>query len=104
MILFDGTHLISDNSIEELFEFASKAGLRQDWFQLGKNKFNPHFDVTSERIRNKVIENRALVVRPRRIVRELNENRVKLREELRLWLERLGRRGRRIPSWLKRRL
>lgn len=37
-------HLMSDTSIEELKEFASRLGLKQAWFQEGSL---PHFDLSN---------------------------------------------------------
>ena len=44
MILFDGTHLTSDTSIEELREFAASVGLKREWEQVS-NKGVIHYDV-----------------------------------------------------------
>ena len=42
MIWFDGVHMASDVSLEELFEKADKMGLKREW--LHKGNIN-HFDV-----------------------------------------------------------
>lgn len=48
MILFDGVHLASDNSWEELHVFAKKIGLKRSWFQ--EKKTHQHYDIISDRI------------------------------------------------------
>jgi hypothetical protein len=44
MILFDGSHLVSDQSIDELHRFANsrRIGLKREWFQ---DHRYPHYDV-----------------------------------------------------------
>lgn len=42
MILTDGVHLISDNSVDELHAFAIHIGLEREWFQ---NHRIPHYDL-----------------------------------------------------------
>lgn len=39
-------HLLSNNNIEELHEFAHKLGIKRKWFQ---NKPIPHYDLTEKR-------------------------------------------------------
>jgi len=48
MILTDGTHLVSDASLEELHRFAKRLELKESWFQyiLPSHKV-PHYDLTS---------------------------------------------------------
>ncbi len=53
MILFDGVHLVSNDSLDELHRFARKIGLKRSWFQKNGIKGIPHYDVTSQRIRNR---------------------------------------------------
>ena len=45
VILTDGTHLVSTDSLQELHEFARKIGLKRHWFQRGKSGRHPHFDL-----------------------------------------------------------
>lgn len=45
MILTDGIHLVSDTSLQELHEFARKIGLKRHWFQRGKSRRHPHYDL-----------------------------------------------------------
>ncbi len=40
-------HLSSTESLDELFEFANKIGLRHEWFQ---DKRFPHFDIFGNKI------------------------------------------------------
>lgn len=44
-------HLVSDSSLEELHSFAQSLGLRKEWFQ--DHPKHPHYDLTTERIKNK---------------------------------------------------
>jgi len=43
MILFDGIHLASDESLDELHAFAKSVGLKREWFQ--DHPRHPHYDV-----------------------------------------------------------
>lgn len=43
MIYFDGVHLATDGSIEELHIFAQSIGLKREWFQ--SHPRHPHYDV-----------------------------------------------------------
>lgn len=45
MILTDGVHLVSDESLAELHRFADLIGLKRRWFQDGRR---PHYDVTAK--------------------------------------------------------
>ena len=45
MILTDGIHLMSDESVIELHEFAARIGLKRCWFQNHSN--HPHYDLTT---------------------------------------------------------
>lgn len=53
MILFDGIHLASDVSLEELYEYAERIGLKKYYLHNGKI---PHFDLFGK-IASKVIKN-----------------------------------------------
>lgn len=45
-ILFDGVHLTSDTSADELHEFAVGIGMKRSWYQdKGKAAEHPHYDV-----------------------------------------------------------
>lgn len=37
-------HMVSDESVDELHEFAQRLGLRREWFQGGNS--HPHYDLT----------------------------------------------------------
>ncbi len=65
MIFTDGTHLVSDESIEELTAFALEIGMREDWLQ--KNTKHPHYDLKG-RMRNAARRAGAIPVRPRGVV------------------------------------
>ncbi|MEK7831297.1 MAG: DUF4031 domain-containing protein [Acidobacteriota bacterium] len=58
-------HLVSDDSIEELHEFATGLGLRREWFQM---KSIPHYDLTGA-VYELAIERGAILVSSREIVR-----------------------------------
>ncbi len=47
MILTDGVHLMSDESLIELHEFAARIGLKRSWFQ--PHPRHPHYDLTTSR-------------------------------------------------------
>ena len=61
MILTDGTHLVSDQSEEELHAFAKKIGLKLCWYQ----RF--HYDLTSKRKFEKAISAGAILVTSREV-------------------------------------
>jgi hypothetical protein len=46
MILTDGTHLVSTDGVEELHQFARCIGLKRHWFQRGKSRRHPHYDLS----------------------------------------------------------
>ncbi len=69
MILTDGTHLVSDRSIEELHRFARNLGLKRCWFQEGGARKIPHFDLTTPNAVSRALENGAVLVTSRDIVR-----------------------------------
>lgn len=46
MIYTDGVHMISDQSINELHEFAAGLGINKCWFENKRNKGHPHYDIT----------------------------------------------------------
>ena len=68
MILTDGTHLISDKSVEELHTFASNLGLKCLWFQ--NHRSHPHYDLTTRRMSNKAILHGAVLVSSVEIVKK----------------------------------
>lgn len=49
MIYTDGIHMMSDESLEELHEFAKKIGLKRHRFH--NHPRHPHYDLTKERER-----------------------------------------------------
>ena len=57
-------HLVSDDSLEELHEFAGSLGIRREWFQL---KSIPHYDLTGE-VYELALERGAALVSSREIV------------------------------------
>jgi hypothetical protein len=60
-------HLVSDTSLEELHRFASKLGLRREWFQAHQK--HPHYDLTTERAKRRAKTLGAKLVRPREILK-----------------------------------
>jgi len=67
MILIDRQgHMVSDSSLSELHAFASFLGLQRAWFQ---NKRIPHYDLTSENMKNKAQRGGAQMVKSREIVK-----------------------------------
>jgi len=48
MILTDGTHLVSDKSVEELHDFAKRIKLKREWFQ---DKRVPHYDLFGNKVK-----------------------------------------------------
>lgn len=68
MILTDGMHLASDNSLEELHRFASLIGLKRRWFQ---GRRLPHYDVTVKWRQEWAEGMGAVRVSPRELVRRM---------------------------------
>ena len=66
MIYTDGIHLVAD-TLEELHEFANKIGLKRHFYE-GVRKGHPHYDLTNERIKQKSIEEGAVLKRKREIL------------------------------------
>jgi hypothetical protein len=64
-------HLISDRSLEELHLFANQIGLKREWFQ--DKPGQPHYDLTTPRMRLKAEMAGAVITDPRTIVRMLKE-------------------------------
>lgn len=52
MILTDGTHLASTETVEELHAFAARIGLRRAWFQ---DHRIPHYDLTTSSMVQKAV-------------------------------------------------
>lgn len=44
MIYTDGTHIISDASMQELHSFAQRVGIKRCWFENKRGKRHPHYD------------------------------------------------------------
>jgi hypothetical protein len=68
MILTDGTHLVSDESLEELHTFAKRLGLKLFWFQPGRH---PHYDLTTRRMNRKAVDMGAKRVDSRTLVSKM---------------------------------
>lgn len=68
MIYTDRIHMIGE-TVEELHEFAKKIGLHKCYYRNPRKKRHPHYDLMNERIREKAIENGAILVPDREIVR-----------------------------------
>jgi len=48
MIITDGIHVVSTESLEELHEWAERHGIHRKWFH-GARKGHPHYDLPSTR-------------------------------------------------------
>jgi len=53
MIITDGIHLTSTESEEELHAFASKIGLKKEWYQCHPD--HPHYDLTTSRAMKRAV-------------------------------------------------
>lgn len=67
MILFDGTHLTSNRSLNDLLKFGRKVGLKAKWLQRS-NRGLLHFDITTEGMTRRVEQAGVKKVRPREIL------------------------------------
>jgi hypothetical protein len=57
MIFTDGVHLMSDTSLDELHEFATKRlGFKRSWFQENKPSWAPHYDLTTNKAKKRALE------------------------------------------------
>jgi hypothetical protein len=65
-IYTDGTHMVSDDSLDELHEFSFNLGLKREWFQ--DHPEHPHYDLTTARMRKKALKKGAKLVSPKKIV------------------------------------
>jgi len=76
MILIDGLgHMVSDESEQELHEFARKLGLKRRWYQ--DHPKHPHYDLTTERARQRALSLGAEKVKATEILKRAwwsNEN------------------------------
>lgn len=61
------------STIEELHEFADKIGLKKCYYRNPRKKRHPHYDIMSERVRQRVFENGAQLVTDRTIVKLCRE-------------------------------
>lgn len=64
-------HLISDRSLDELHLFANQIGLKREWFQ--DKPGQPHYDLTTSRMRFKAELSGAVMTDPKTIVWMLKE-------------------------------
>ncbi len=70
MIITDGKHLVSTESLAELHEFAMrKLGFQPDWLHVPRSRI-PHYDLTTDRARQRAINAGALRVTSKKIIRE----------------------------------
>ncbi len=68
MILVDKTgHMVSDSSLMELHQQAQKMGLKREWFQ--NHSKHPHYDLTTQRMRNKALMCGAKLVSSKDLIR-----------------------------------
>jgi len=64
MVYTDGVHLKAD-SINELHKFASKIGLKREWFQDHRHQ---HYDLTSNKMRERAIKMGAILVTSKELI------------------------------------
>ena len=72
-------HLVAD-TVEELHEFASRLGLRTDWFQ--RKTLYPHYDVTMS-VRERALKLGAVAAHKEVVVARAKGLRVQLNEQAR---------------------
>lgn len=69
-ILTDGTHLVSDTSLQELHTFAmEKLHFHMEWFQDKPGR--PHYDLTTYMALGRAMHNGAKLVTPRELLQAL---------------------------------
>lgn len=61
-------HMVAD-SLEELHDFAKELGLKREWFQ--DHPRHPHYDLTTQRMRNKALRLGAQLADRREIVKTI---------------------------------
>jgi len=67
MVILDKKgHLCSTSSLDELHLFASKLGMKREWFQ---DKRIPHYDLITERMKRKAVKLGARLVSSKTIVK-----------------------------------
>lgn len=76
MIYTDGTHVITDATLDELHEFAQSIGLRRAWFQ--DHPRHPHYDTIAPRMQSRALRAGAKKVSPKEIVRILTKVRISI--------------------------
>ena len=70
-IYTDGTHMVSDENLEELHSFAVEIGLKRHWFE-GTRKNHPHYDLTGKN-KQLAIDSGAILVSSKEIVKICNK-------------------------------
>jgi hypothetical protein len=71
MIYTDGTHVISDISLDELHAFAKLIGFKKEWFQ--DNKKYQHYDLTTKRAYIRAIKAGAKKITSKEIIKILKK-------------------------------
>lgn len=66
MIITDGVHLVSTESVDELHAFATSMGLWRSWYQNGRH---PHYDLTTPAAKLRAIDAGAVHVTRRDLVK-----------------------------------
>lgn len=84
MIYTDGTHLITDDPIDELHIFAEKIGLKRTWFQ--NHPRHPHYDIWGSKVR-KAINNGAMFISSKELVRKLRKRKNLRKQQKQKWLK-----------------
>jgi len=72
MIYTDGVHMIG-STVDELHQFAEKIGLHRCYYRNPRKKKHPHYDLMNEKIRKKAIDNGAIFVNDKMIVKLCRE-------------------------------
>ncbi|MFA5391733.1 MAG: DUF4031 domain-containing protein [Candidatus Omnitrophota bacterium] len=70
MILTDGHHLVSDESVDELHQFAQHIGLSRGWFQ--DHPDHPHYDLFG-RAHSRAVQAGAQHMPSKQLVRRLKK-------------------------------
>jgi len=68
MVYTDRIHMIA-TTVDELHSFANKIGLHKCYYRNPIKKKHPHYDLMTEKIRNKAINEGAVLVTDREIVK-----------------------------------
>lgn len=68
MVYTDKVHMIA-TTVDELHQFAAKIGLHRCYYRNPRKKKHPHYDLLTEKYRERAIKEGAVLVIDREIVR-----------------------------------